>query len=632
MIEYKDYFDKVTGCFLGKCIGGTIGTPYEGLKQDINIEFDEIILKNMLPNDDLDLQILWFEVVEEKGLAFTSDDLAKTFLNNCPYSPGEYAIFKKNYRKGIHPPNSGSFNNSFYINGMGCSIRSEVWGCLAPNNPNLAANLALRDGVLDHSGDSVYAEQFFAALESMAFEEGNLEKLISSALDYIPENTKIKMVINDTVKWCNQTKSKEIIKQNILRNYGHPDCTNLYQNIGFTIASLILGELDIIKTSLIAVSFGFDTDCSAATAAAIVGLIRGGQKILKSLNINDCEYISGVNSKRKKGSVISLCEDICRLGAYFAKQAGINILNSPDNTFNFQENRVNFIVKYNGKPVTAPGMNTALGIEIYGIDKDALVKLICPIGFKGEITKRECDGEKITVLISITQLKKAEYSSLENIFTITATDGNCKKNFDFGLSGAAVWRVYGPFWENYFEIPEIKKGKSYYDYIKADAKAQRDDLVRDVHINVKTEFDKQYLSCKELSFGREINLPYSVVQLPEDRFYTSELCGFAGPSVLYMHSQIISDKEIETNLLIGRGDSVEVWLNGEKLVTAKGVCFWTAENLHLKNIRLLKGMNNLVLKINNSAGNTPFSVIFTHSGEIMSFPEHLTALKYKNFD
>lgn len=49
----------------------------------------------MLPNDDLDLQVLWLEVLEKKGANFTSEDLADIFAEKCPYSPGEYAIFKK---------------------------------------------------------------------------------------------------------------------------------------------------------------------------------------------------------------------------------------------------------------------------------------------------------------------------------------------------------------------------------------------------------------------------------------------------------------------------------------------------------------------------------------------------------
>lgn len=105
-IAYKDYFDKVYGCMIGKCVSGTAGAPYEGMKQHLNLHFTAEEADTTLPNDDLDLQVLWLEVLEKKGICVTSDDLAEIFLERCPYCPGEYAVFKKNYRRHIHPPRS----------------------------------------------------------------------------------------------------------------------------------------------------------------------------------------------------------------------------------------------------------------------------------------------------------------------------------------------------------------------------------------------------------------------------------------------------------------------------------------------------------------------------------------------
>ena len=92
-----------------------------------------------MPNDDLDLQVLWLDAVKQYGEDFTSYDLQKVFCENCDYSPGEYAIMRKNYEKGIYPPESGRFCNDFYIQGMGCPIRSEIWACLYPAQPAKAA-------------------------------------------------------------------------------------------------------------------------------------------------------------------------------------------------------------------------------------------------------------------------------------------------------------------------------------------------------------------------------------------------------------------------------------------------------------------------------------------------------------
>lgn len=79
MLDYTRYLDKVYGCWLGKCIVGTVGAPYEGMKQLLHLEFDEKMIAAMLPNDDLDLQVLWLSVLEEKGIYTTGEDLAAAF-------------------------------------------------------------------------------------------------------------------------------------------------------------------------------------------------------------------------------------------------------------------------------------------------------------------------------------------------------------------------------------------------------------------------------------------------------------------------------------------------------------------------------------------------------------------------
>ena len=57
-MTYEQYLDKVYGCFLGKTVAGTMGAPYEGIKMPLELEFKPEMINTMLPNDDLDLQVL----------------------------------------------------------------------------------------------------------------------------------------------------------------------------------------------------------------------------------------------------------------------------------------------------------------------------------------------------------------------------------------------------------------------------------------------------------------------------------------------------------------------------------------------------------------------------------------------
>jgi hypothetical protein len=71
-LSYEAYLDKIWGGWIGKSMGGAIGMRFEGIKDWIEISPGNLLPEKMPPNDDLDLQVLWLKVLEEKGLALTS--------------------------------------------------------------------------------------------------------------------------------------------------------------------------------------------------------------------------------------------------------------------------------------------------------------------------------------------------------------------------------------------------------------------------------------------------------------------------------------------------------------------------------------------------------------------------------
>ena len=72
-IDYATYLDHVLGGWIGKSIGGTVGARFEGNKGWIEIDRKDLFPDKVPPNDDLDLQILWLKVLEERAAARSSD-------------------------------------------------------------------------------------------------------------------------------------------------------------------------------------------------------------------------------------------------------------------------------------------------------------------------------------------------------------------------------------------------------------------------------------------------------------------------------------------------------------------------------------------------------------------------------
>ncbi|HXN34820.1 MAG TPA: ADP-ribosylglycohydrolase family protein, partial [Opitutaceae bacterium] len=82
-IDPGTFRDKVLGCWHGKNIGGTLGGPLEekfGRDELFNVSWYPELPEGGIPNDDLELQLLWFQALQDRGPGITSRDLADYWL------------------------------------------------------------------------------------------------------------------------------------------------------------------------------------------------------------------------------------------------------------------------------------------------------------------------------------------------------------------------------------------------------------------------------------------------------------------------------------------------------------------------------------------------------------------------
>ncbi len=269
------YRDKVLACWLGKNIGGTLGAPYECQKHMHDLDFYEPVPTQPLPNDDLDLQLVWLKMLEEEGSdpplpAFA--DYWMRYISAYPWN--EYGFCGRNLARGLLPPVSGCFEN-YYVDEMGSPIRSEIWACTAPADPQLAAARAWKDSALDHAGgEGMHGEMFWAAVESAAFVCEDPLTLIRVGLDMIPVPCQISRVVREAV-WCyrNGLRWAEA-RHRIATTFGHQQPCNAVPNHGFIVLGWLYGE-DFGDKLCKAVNCGYDTDCTGATLGSVLGIAMG---------------------------------------------------------------------------------------------------------------------------------------------------------------------------------------------------------------------------------------------------------------------------------------------------------------------------------------------------------------------
>lgn len=286
---------KILGCFMGKNIGGTLGMPMEWERCSNDVTYYTHNLNGEpLPNDDLDIQILWLLLMEDKGVRIDAKMLGEYFNEFMIFTHAEYGIAKTNLRTGFQPPVSGTFNNDFK-DSCGSYIRSEIWACLFPGYPELAASYAFEDAIVDHGdGEGVYAEVFMAAMESAAFYENDVRKLIDIGLSYIPAECAVSRAIREAIATYEQGMTPEQTRDYLMQNFiGHLEWHYISEedekkgytgtkmgwdvpsNIMIIIYGLLFGQGNFEKSMLTALHYGEDTDCTAGTIAALFGIMHG---------------------------------------------------------------------------------------------------------------------------------------------------------------------------------------------------------------------------------------------------------------------------------------------------------------------------------------------------------------------
>lgn len=275
------YRDKVRGCWVGKNCGGTLGTPVEealGRPEPFDIWWYPELREGGLPNDDLEMQLVWLFALEQVGPSLTARDLARYWLDHIGYNWDEYGLSKTNLRLGLEPPVSGHYNN-WFIDCMGSPIRSEIWACVAPGVPRLAARYAYEDAICDHAGgESVYGELFNAAIQSSAFVVGDKQKLIDIGLSYVPGDSKTAACVRAAVAAHADGLDWKQARQRVLDTaYSHVAQYSPL-NMGFQVIGLLYGD-DFGDAMCITVNCGYDTDSSGGTIGSWVGIIEGSDAL-----------------------------------------------------------------------------------------------------------------------------------------------------------------------------------------------------------------------------------------------------------------------------------------------------------------------------------------------------------------
>lgn len=281
-LNMREYRDKVYACWLGKNIGGTMGTPYEGKREYLDIQGFVTKPGEVLANDDLDLQLIWLAAVERCGIEnINPQTLGEFWLSFIGPYWNEYGIGKVNMGMGLLAPLSGDYHNE-WKHSNGAWIRTEIWACLEPGRPDYATKYARDDACVDHgTGEGTYAAIFVAAMQSAAFALTDIRECIEVGLSKIPADCRmaksIRLAIDCYEKKLPPRQARDMIQRsNADIGDGWFEAPS---NVAYTVLGLLYGEGDFKKSMITAINCGDDTDCTGATVGATLGILYGTRGI-----------------------------------------------------------------------------------------------------------------------------------------------------------------------------------------------------------------------------------------------------------------------------------------------------------------------------------------------------------------
>lgn len=622
-LSYPRYRDKVLAGWIGKSFGGVIGARLENHKELKDIPLEKVWPEGkMIPNDDLDLQVVWLEAMQERGLFLTSEDLQFFWQDRCWYFFCEYGIFLNNVQRGIAPPLSGTWNNRFFKHSEGCPIRSDIWGFVAAGNPQLAAELARHDGQLDHGCISIQTEQFLAAASACAMLTDDLGEALSAGLSVIPEDSPIALAVSRVREIHRQYPDERKAWRVVIREFGHRNANDAITNHALTLLALFAGKGDIKRTLHLCANFGWDTDCTASTAGALLGALKGTAALPQDwLEKLGRTLICGISVKHRNSALADFAEDTCRIGVEMAavRNPAVRFLDAPEVEIRPKPApKITLEVEYSGMPVLWNSCEAGVTIRIHNpfdTEQKGILTIKLPDGVtcKLDVTELSLQPKCATeVTAKIGRLQAGGWIPDKNLFYATfESAGEVLAERIFGLGGARQWQVYGPYWDMWDKTVNEVCPYCNDEYVGGPFMVQ---LTGDCY-NQYVRLDAPYLDEKKLL---EDDLPQEVplkLECGEDYLNHSDFGGFCGQACYYLVRTFRSPRELDVNLLIGRTGPYRAWLDGVEIGSSdKMRAYAMLDDANLK-IHLTGKPQRLVIKLARLTDAYDFSLFFVGMGD-----------------
>ena len=279
--------DKIHGGIIGQFFGNLNGLKHENKYMDEpgNVTvYTPDLSGGAFTDDDTDIEWVYIIGMQKDRTAMIKPEritqLWKKHINTHIWCSNLYV--RRLMDIGLDPPLTGSLVLNPWANfNISGQFVCETFGLIAPAMPQTAARIGLNYTHVSIGGEPAQTTQLFTAMIATAFITNDIDEILDAGLASVDPKSAIVPIIKDVRRWHKENpadwrttrrlvKNKYTLYKSRTRNQnGYELCT------AATVAALLYGEGDLVKTLTHAFNFGWDADNNAATAATIVGVIKG---------------------------------------------------------------------------------------------------------------------------------------------------------------------------------------------------------------------------------------------------------------------------------------------------------------------------------------------------------------------
>ncbi|MFI7151498.1 ADP-ribosylglycohydrolase family protein [Nonomuraea sp. NPDC050022] len=266
----------ITGWFTAKGLPGDIAERWPWNRRSAVNSLAENI-DGVPEDDDLNYPLLALSVLERHGRGFTTDDVAKLWLDELPAGRTFTAerVAYRNLLAGVEVPETATYRNPFR-EWIGALIRTDVYGWVNPGDPATAAEYAWRDARLTHTANGIYGAMFAAAMCASSLVASSAAEVVEAGLSVVPPRSRLHQAVRQAAEDASAESDFERVVDRLHERHAALHWVHTINNAALVAATLIHGRGDFTATIAGAVAGGWDTDSAGATAGSVAGALNGG--------------------------------------------------------------------------------------------------------------------------------------------------------------------------------------------------------------------------------------------------------------------------------------------------------------------------------------------------------------------